>query len=183
LFQRAIDNRKRAAINCNGRFFTYSDILVHSQEVRRLVAPRTTDLKGQKICFLCPPSFEYVASQWGVWAAGGCAVPLHPGHPASELNYIVEDSQASVVICHESLIDRLPPLPSSVRVVTLQNFHPSSNGNTSQQDFYSGDTIAHKVYEVSGNNHAMLVYTSGTTGKVIMHIEIASFSLFSLVFD
>mgnify|MGYP001568350192 CR=1 FL=1 len=34
------------------------------------------DLAGQRVAFLVPSSFDYAAAQWGIWRAGGIAVPL-----------------------------------------------------------------------------------------------------------
>ena len=33
------------------------------------------DLQETRIAFLCPPSFEYVMTQWATWQAGAIAVP------------------------------------------------------------------------------------------------------------
>ncbi|MDZ8054659.1 MAG: hypothetical protein RMX63_24905 [Aulosira sp. ZfuCHP01] len=47
------------------------------------------DLQEQRVAFLIPPGFEYVATQWGIWRAGGIAVPLCISHPRPELEYAI----------------------------------------------------------------------------------------------
>ena len=44
------------------------------------------------------PGFEHVAVQWGIWLAGGIAVPLPMSHPPAELDYLIRDSEASIVV-------------------------------------------------------------------------------------
>ena len=63
----------------------------------RLLAGRD-DLNEARVAFLVTPGFEWVATQWGIWRAGGIAVPLPISHPAAELEYLVRDSETSIVI-------------------------------------------------------------------------------------
>ena len=56
------------------------------------------DLTEGRVAFLVPPGFEYVAVQWGIWRAGGMAVPFAVSHPEAELEYTVDDADASIVV-------------------------------------------------------------------------------------
>ena len=56
------------------------------------------DLNQTRVAFLVPPSFAYAAVQRGIWRAGGVAVPLAVSHPPAELEYVIRDSGASVVV-------------------------------------------------------------------------------------
>src|SRR5262245_26546292 len=58
----------------------------------------TTDLAEARVAFLVPPSFAHVSVSRGIWFAGGVAVPLAVSHPPAELDYVVRDSQASIVV-------------------------------------------------------------------------------------
>ena len=55
-------------------------------------------LTEARVAFLVPPSFAYVAVSRGIWFAGGVAVPLAVSHPPAELEYVIRDSQASIVV-------------------------------------------------------------------------------------
>ena len=57
-----------------------------------------SDLNEARVAFLVTPGFDYVAVQWGIWRAGGIAVPLPMSHPPAELEYLIRDSEASIVI-------------------------------------------------------------------------------------
>lgn len=112
----------------------------------------TPDLKEARIAFLVPPSFEYVAVQWGIWAAGGIAVPLCVQHPLPSMEYVIEDSGAMVIIVHEDFHALLKPLEanSKIEIRTLKDIF--KNNSSVLPDF-------------GPNRRAMMLYTSGTTNK------------------
>ncbi len=53
-------------------------------------------------------SLEQVIAILGVLKAGGAYVPLDPQYPAERLAYILEDTQAPVLLTQESLLEGLP---------------------------------------------------------------------------
>ena len=64
---------------------------------RRLLAGRD-DLAEERVAFLVTPGFPWVAVQWGIWRAGGVAVPLPLNSTRSELEYFIDDTRASVLV-------------------------------------------------------------------------------------
>jgi malonyl-CoA/methylmalonyl-CoA synthetase len=46
-----------------------------------------------------------MCSQWAAWRAGAIAVPLCTSHPDSELEYVLNDSGASIVISDTVFIE------------------------------------------------------------------------------
>ena len=69
LFQKAKLYKDRTAIVSNGNDYTYQQLLVQSSVVAANLLNNSTDLNEARIAFLIPPSFEYTALQWGIWAA------------------------------------------------------------------------------------------------------------------
>src|SRR5207245_8929576 len=65
------------------------------------------DLHEQRVAFLTRPGFDYAAVQWGIWRAGGIAVPLCVSHPRSELEYVILDADADTVVAHPAFEDIL----------------------------------------------------------------------------
>ena len=53
-------------------------------------------------------SFDMMVGLLGILKAGAAYVPMDPGYPKERLQYILEDSKASVVLTQESLVDGLP---------------------------------------------------------------------------
>ena len=42
--------------------------------------------------------------QWATWLAGAIGVPLHPSHPVDELQYILDDSDAVLLLVSDEFV-------------------------------------------------------------------------------
>src|SRR3954469_709990 len=110
LVSRAQAHADRVAIVDSAGEHAYSGLLDASARVAAALLDGAEDLAEARVCFLVPPSFAYAAVQWGVWRAGGIAVPLAVSHPPAELQYAIGDADASIVVAHPSFADTLRPL-------------------------------------------------------------------------
>ncbi len=181
LVRRARAHGDRIAILGPEGVFTYGDLLSASHHVAdRLLttvpglpapvgelAPRgVRDLTEARIAYLIPPGFEHVAVQWGIWRAGGVAVPLAISHPTPELAYVLDDAEPAAVVVHPSLAERvvtlakqrgLPVLDSGELCATVVS-NDAAEATHARPD--GSDPL-----EVSENRRALMIYTSGTTGR------------------
>ena len=143
----------RVAAHCKGRNFTYGDLLKHSSWVSQKLLGSRSDLNNERVVFITPQSYEYLPCQWGIWRAGGVAVPLCTQHPPPEWEYIIQNSEASAVVCHSSYYSSLQPLCKGVKLIPLEDFVPGEG--SAQEVFVTSDL----------ERPALMIYTSGTTGK------------------
>ncbi len=104
------------------------------------------------MAFLAPQGFEYLAVQWAVWRAGGIAVPLSIFHPRPELEYVLDDVGPSAVIAHPHFAGRLAPLAGERNIRFALTTEALDHG-------------AGPLPSVAQSRRAMVLYTSGTTGK------------------
>src|SRR4029434_2361233 len=100
----------RTAIVAADGTFTYQDLDEASQRVAGALLGDNEDLNQARVAFLVAPSFAYAAVQRGIWRAGGVAVPLAVSHPEVELEHVIRDSGARVVIGSPSQRDTLARL-------------------------------------------------------------------------
>src|ERR1044071_9302726 len=56
--------------------------------------------KGERICLLTPPGLPYVAGMLGGMMSGAMMVPLCVDHPKAELEHVIRDSDAKIVLVH-----------------------------------------------------------------------------------
>jgi len=165
LTQRAEKYGERTAIVAPEGKFTYRQLLEASGRVASFLLNGAADLKERPVAFLVPPGFQYVAVQWGIWRAGGIAVPLSLFHPRPELEYYLSDTKPGAVLAHPELAERVRSLAAELglrfALTTEALEHPSGS-----------------LPEVAPERRAMILYTSGTTGKpkgvVTTHENIAA---------
>ena len=98
LIKRASQFKKNTAIISADQSYTYGELLEQSAYVSAILLKRKADLNGMRVAFMVEPGFDYVRIQWGVWRAGGVAVPLHPASPFEAVEYILEQSGAEIIV-------------------------------------------------------------------------------------
>ena len=151
LIERASYYTNQLAIIAEGQTFTYQQLLERSRSIARYLLDGKADLDGARIVFMVTPGFDYVAIQWGIWLAGGVAVPLNPGSPIVVSAYVIADTAAEMVI-------------ASVPYQDLFHDYCGSQGIALKEpvalDSPMGELPTVEVYR-----NAMILYTSGTTGK------------------
>ena len=152
LIDRAWEHSERTALVTEAGPFSYADLLEASAKAASFCLAECDDLREQRVAFLAPSGFDYVAMQWGIWRAGGVAVPLCTLHPEPELRYVIENSKASILLAHKDLANRVWTIAEDLGI----RFAVGS------------EVFRHDVVElprVAVTRRAMMLYTSGTTGK------------------
>ncbi|MEM5786661.1 MAG: acyl-CoA synthetase [Syntrophobacteraceae bacterium] len=152
LIERAEQHPGRTAILAGEGTFTYRQLLEASGRVAGFLLDGKADLEEQPVAFLAPPGFHYVALQWGIWRAGGIAVPLSLYHPRPELEYVIEDTASGRLLAHPDLIERLRPIAEE-RGLAL--------GLSPRALEHSPGLLP----ALDARRRAMILYTSGTTGR------------------
>tara|TARA_X000001036_G_scaffold83244_1_gene75290 strand:- start:5361 stop:6842 length:1482 start_codon:yes stop_codon:yes gene_type:complete len=171
LINKAYSYSERTAIISNQSQFSFDQLLSKSRIIASNILNGEKDLFEARVVFLINPSFEYVATQWAIWRAGGVAVPLCSLHPLPSLKYVIEDSEASTLIISKSFKNLLKPLSKKlkIRLILIEEI--------------IGSTFL-ELPEISIERRAMILYTSGTTslpkGVVTTHKNI-QFQIESLV--
>jgi malonyl-CoA/methylmalonyl-CoA synthetase len=152
LINRAQEHNEKIAIATTDKAFTYRDLLHTSSQIATGLLQDAEDLQEQRVAFLIPPGFEYVATQWGIWRAGGIAVPLCISHPRPELEYVIINSGASIIVAHPNFEDILRAIATqhNLRFILTCETLPDHVGC---------------LPEVDITRRALILYTSGTTGK------------------
>lgn len=99
---------------------------------------------------------ELVVTLLAILKAGGAYVPLDPAYPAERLSFMLEDSQAAVLVTEggsREWVDHLSKVP--LRVVSLED----------QRELIAAQETANPASPVAPVNLAYVIYTSGSTGR------------------
>jgi malonyl-CoA/methylmalonyl-CoA synthetase len=152
LIERAQGHAERTALIDDDGRMTYAQLLSASTRAASCLLAEQQDLAQARVAFLVPPSIDYVVAAWGTWRAGGIAVPLCTTHPSPELEQTIGDSGATILVAHPSYRAVLAEIAERRRLRLL-----------SSDQLRSHAPVA--LPRVQGQRGAMLLYTSGTTGK------------------
>lgn len=150
IVQQAHRHPTNTAILSNGQTYTYAQLLDSSEQFGHQLLNGQTDLVEARVAFMVEPGFDYVTVQWGIWRAGGIAVPLSTSYPPASLQYVIDDTAAEIVVASTQYASVLRPIVESraIRFIELGQTAPSLSGNLPDVDPARG---------------AMILYTSGTT--------------------
>jgi malonyl-CoA/methylmalonyl-CoA synthetase len=132
---------------------TYRELLEASACVAAGLLEWRDDLEGARVCFHIPPGFIHVAVQWGIWRAGAIAVPLAMSHPVPELEYTIGDADPEVIVA-------MGPGEDICRAIAERR----------GDRFLEASELVVAwppavLPRVPADRAAMMVYTSGTTGR------------------
>jgi amino acid adenylation domain-containing protein len=98
-------------------------------------------------------SLEMVVGLLGILKAGGAWVPLDPAYPRERLDFILEDTQARIVLVQQRLRESLTERP--IRAVCLDT----------EWEEIARSAAANPVTAVRPGHSAYVIYTSGSTGR------------------
>jgi amino acid adenylation domain-containing protein len=97
-------------------------------------------------------SANMIVALLAVLKAGASYVPLDVAYPKERIAYVLEDSQARLVLTHERWQSRLPPT------------HLPSLALDSKWDKVDPESAENPPVETTAENAAYVIYTSGSTG-------------------
>src|SRR5207302_3470313 len=98
-------------------------------------------------------SLDLVVGLLGILKAGGAYVPLDPSYPQERLAFMLEDSQAPIVVTQRRLLEALPK--DRARFVCLD----------SEWKLITRESQENPSEPVIPEHVAYVIYTSGSTGK------------------
>eukprot|EP00644_Phytophthora_capsici_P000722 jgi/Phyca11/505864/fgenesh2_kg.PHYCAscaffold_16_\ len=177
IFEKLLEYQSSVALVSSGEEsleWTYATLLRRAFDLRdELLRKLPKEEEQPRVAMLGARGASYLIIQWAIWLAEGIAVPLHPAHPADEMDYIVSDSGAALLVVNESftapdskLKGYVAELPTKMNVEVIVRPEDVKGGDEKvlsiDQQKEVQQWLETQDYSKAG---AYMIYTSGTTGR------------------
>ena len=190
LFRQLVKHGHRTAVvtSQTGYSLTYREVLREATRVSailgRTVGPlssSTSPSSFRPIALLAPRDHSFCVGHMAVLGAGAAVVPIHSRNPPAETEYILRDAGCRQILLHPELRPALEPVLRGAKGLDIEvvdlvvdgsrapdaSTLPSYTAAQGNEDTVTPGPAAQDVewFDMSESADAMVVYTSGTTGR------------------
>ena len=116
--------------------------------------------KTDRVILWIQKSLIFVMAHLALQKIGAISVPLNPGFKKSEMDYLVKDADAKLILAEpdrQSLIKEIDPDLTALIVDTRAAYQDI--------DFFRSAPEEFSPVEIKAHDPGLIIYTSGTTGK------------------
>ncbi|WP_025742952.1 non-ribosomal peptide synthetase [Aquimarina pacifica] len=139
------------AIVFENQLITYKQLDLESNKLANFLVEKGAQVE-QMIPLCMERSVDMVIGILGIIKSGAAYVPIDPEYPEERINYIINDTKATLILSQSSLHQKFQE-NNGLQVI-----------NVDQKDYkeFSESPVLH---ELKPENLIYVIYTSGTTGK------------------
>lgn len=157
---------KDFAVYLNERY-TYGQAYQHSTAFAAALVGRYGVQKGDRVAILSRNNPQWMMAFVAATSVGAVAVPMNAWWTTEELDYGFEDSGATVVVADRDRIERLLPIADKhgLQIVSIDDCDGLAVEHTpfaALVSEFAGQPMP--SVEVMPDDHATIMYTSGSTG-------------------
>jgi len=152
------------AVVCEDRALSYAELNARANQLAHHLI--SLGVGPEVLVGIClERSIELIIGLLGVLKAGGAYVPLDPSYPKARLAFMLDDTQAPVLLTQQNLLEKLPPYAGH-RLCVDRDWPQIA----AQPD-------ANPPCRATAESLAYVIYTSGSTGTpkgvMVTHANVA----------
>lgn len=162
----AIKYKDKVAAICKDSKISYKELDILSTKIADSLMNKLGISAGERICIISRNSIWYLAILFGIWKAGAIAVPVNWRLKAKELEYVLQNCEPVLIFHEEEFVKELSEaLGSVLPIKTVAISGTPLPGGMRLDDLMRWGKERELHYEPSPEDIAMIMYTSGTTGR------------------
>ncbi|KLO92125.1 malonyl CoA synthetase [Fusarium fujikuroi] len=150
--------------NESGASFSYNSLLNSVARAKEQLLAKTgkcdASISGERIAFLVESGYEYVVTLLAILACNAIAVPLAPSFPAPELRYIINNSEALVLISSAKYVSKAEEVLADGLDTTPLFYQLDGTRNVSTVE----EEVKLRDFSDAPRG-GMMLFTSGTTAR------------------
>ncbi|MFY9978849.1 MAG: amino acid adenylation domain-containing protein, partial [Candidatus Sulfotelmatobacter sp.] len=143
------------AVREPGRQLTFSELRDRSFSLAEYLC-RLGAGPGTRVALALERSIDMIVGLLGILETGAAYVPLDPDYPSERLAFMLEDSQAGILITQEKFVSKVPP--QDAHLICLDS--EWDDIISAAQNSPSSLLVVTQPHDI-----AYVLYTSGSTGK------------------
>lgn len=151
------DSTSRVVVDVDARVFDARTLLSQSSSRARLLLRDGRPLAGERVAIIVEPGAEWLTWVLAVWRVGGAAVPLLVDQPLPEIAHALAEARVETVVTTSRERARLAAVLAEARVLDA--------GVLDDRDRTTADDTSRAGPTIDGEQVALVLFTSGTTGK------------------
>lgn len=152
-----------AAVLEGTQVYQYAEVYHSAVRMAERLLEGRADLQEACVAYQVPPGFGYVRTLWGIWLAGGIAVPISLSHPLPAIEQLLEDTGAEALVVSRDQAVLLQETASRMGIRLICEEEPEGKEGI-------------ELPVIHADRAAMILYTSGTTsrpkGVVLSHANL-----------
>ncbi|MDO6526357.1 amino acid adenylation domain-containing protein [Motilimonas sp. 1_MG-2023] len=162
LFESQVEKTpNHTALICEGRQMTYAELNARANRLAHYLNQQ--GVKPDTLVGLCTErSLDMVIGMLGILKAGGAFLPIDLEYPSERIEYMLADSDVSIVLAHSHLKEQFY---GEQRICVYLDSESDSNGGVDVLSRQSGQNLPKEAVSLNANHLAYVIYTSGSTGK------------------
>ena len=165
----------RIALVCGAERLTYDELDARAAQVANLLVSRGVD-PGDRVALSCPNVPQFASVYYGILKAGAVVVPLNILLKSREIAYHLSDCAAVAYFCSDGSADLLmgthgragfedAPGCRDMFLITAGGVAAQTEGVETLDDALDGQPGTFSTAVRESPDTAVILYTSGTTGK------------------
>ncbi|MFH7014634.1 amino acid adenylation domain-containing protein [Flavobacterium sp. FlaQc-47] len=148
-----INNPEGIALVFENEEMTYATLNEKANQVANYLGSK--GITTESLVGLCMErSFEMVIGMLGIMKSGAAYVPIDPHYPVERIDFMIEDTKASIVLTHNDSM-HLTHFSNAVTTLNLDAF----------DTLFADQSKANPNVNILPTNAAYVIYTSGSTGN------------------